>query len=322
MRNYSRVSPQFWMGKTGKALRKHGVEAQMVALYLMTGPHANMLGFYYVPKTYIAYETGLGVEGALKGLAGCIEAEFCHYDQDSEVVWVIEMARFQVSDQLNGKDPRIKGVQNAYDSLPDNPYLASFFDMYAKPFCMASRRGAEAPLTSPSKPLASQEQEQEQKQEQEQEQEHEQAQAQEQTLVGHSDVSPEAGAVKTVFEYWQKTMATPNAQLDESRWKIIKAALKLYEPRQLCDAILGCSKSDFHMARGEFLGRQKYNGVGLIFRDADHIDKFVELASKQATGPETIEQRNNRILAELMGGDARTDANVIDIDMEEVNDAG
>ncbi|MGA0525084.1 replication protein, partial [Escherichia coli] len=77
MRDYSKVSPKFWMGRTGKELRKRGMEAQIVAMYLLTSPHANMLGLYYVPKMYIGHETGLGFEGGCKGIAWAIEAGFC-----------------------------------------------------------------------------------------------------------------------------------------------------------------------------------------------------------------------------------------------------
>lgn len=94
MRDYAKVAPQFWIGATGKALRKAGAEAQVVALYLLTSPHANMLGLYYLPTVYLIHETGLGEEGASKGLQRAIEAGFCSYDEASEVVWVHEMARF------------------------------------------------------------------------------------------------------------------------------------------------------------------------------------------------------------------------------------
>jgi hypothetical protein len=307
MRDYSKVGPQFWIGKTGKALRKHGVEAQMVGLYLLTSPHANMLGLYYVPKTFIAHETGLGMEGASKGLQGCIEAGFCQYDEDSEMVWVMEMARFQVGDELKGKDLRIKGVQNEYDSLPENPYLSAFFDTYAQAFCMSSKRGLESTLEAPSKDLASQEQEQEQEQKQEQ--------AQEQNIVERRAAPRDRDVIADVFSYWQKTMDSPRSQLDDKRRKAIRGALKLYEPRQVCQAILGCSRSGWHM--GENDRRQKFNGLDLILRDADHIDKFIEMASKRTSGPEDIEQRNARIMAELMAEDVLHDPNVIDIDMPE-----
>lgn len=166
MRGYGKIGPKFWIGSTGKKLRTAGAEAQVVALYLMTSPHANMLGLYYLPQMFIAHETGLGFEGASKGLASAIEAGFCEYDEASETVWVMEMAKYQIADELSGKDLRIKGVQNEYDSLPTNPFLSRFYDMYATAFCMSNKRDSEQVLVSPSKappkPLASQEQEQEQ----------------------------------------------------------------------------------------------------------------------------------------------------------------
>ena len=67
MRDYAKISPQFWIGSTGRKLRDAGLEATLVALYLLSNPHANMLGLYYLPQLYIALETGLGIEGASKG---------------------------------------------------------------------------------------------------------------------------------------------------------------------------------------------------------------------------------------------------------------
>jgi hypothetical protein len=161
MREYGKISPQFWIGPTGKALRKAGTEAQLVALYLMTSPHANMIGLYYLSESSIAHETGLGFEGASKGLQSAIEAGFCRYDADAEVIWVVEMATYQIADELSAKDLLCKGIQRDYASVPENKYLAEFFDKYYGVFHMTKCRGAKAP----SKPLRSQEQEQEQEQE-------------------------------------------------------------------------------------------------------------------------------------------------------------
>src|SRR5690625_3120250 len=97
MRDYGKVAPQFWTGSTGKELRAHGHEAVIVGLYLMTSPHANMIGLYYLPVLYIAHETGLGLEGARKGLQRACEAGFCTYDDTSEYVFVHAMARFQIA---------------------------------------------------------------------------------------------------------------------------------------------------------------------------------------------------------------------------------
>lgn len=151
MRDYSKVGPQFWNGTTGKALKAQGPEALIVALYLMTCQHANMLGLYFLSKGYIAIDTGLGIEGATKGLQGAIEAGFCHYDEASEVVWVVEMAAYQVGERLDPKDNQCKGVQRAYDALIDNPFLPAFFARYGEAFCMTAGRGESKPKARPSK---------------------------------------------------------------------------------------------------------------------------------------------------------------------------
>ena len=145
MREYAKVTPNFWIGSTGKKLRAAGMEAQIVSLYLITCPHANMLGLFYCPLMFIAHETGLGLEGASKGLQRATEAGFCEYDDDSEVVWVVEMAAYQVAESLKASDNRAKGIQSDYDALPENPFLSRFFDKYEAAFCMTNRRGNVSP---------------------------------------------------------------------------------------------------------------------------------------------------------------------------------
>lgn len=168
MREYGKVSGKFWIGETGKKIRAAGADAQVVALYLMTGPHTNMLGLYYVAKMTIGHETGLGLEGASKALERCIEAGFCAYDEATEMVWVYEMASYQIADSLSPNDNRCTGVQNEYNGLLENPYLARFFERYQAAFHMKRKRGEGAenisPLQAPPKPLGSQEQEQEKEQ--------------------------------------------------------------------------------------------------------------------------------------------------------------
>ena len=169
MRDYAKVEPKMWHGQTLKNLRRKGPEALVVGFYLMTSPSSNMLGLYSQPILYMAHETGLGIEGAMKGLQHCIEASLCSYDDESEMVWVHEMARYQIASELKASDLRCKGIQKEYDGLPDNPFLGAFFDRYVKDFHLSNRRefGVKSSGTTqaPTKPLPSQEQEQEQEQE-------------------------------------------------------------------------------------------------------------------------------------------------------------
>ena len=164
MRDYGKISPSFWTGKTGKAIKAGGQEAVVVAMYLMSSPHSNMIGLYYLPMMYLAHETGMGFEGASKGLQRACEAGFCSYDEASEVVWVHEMARYQIADELKANDLRTKGVQREIDSVPENPFISAFYDRYGIAFNLKKQAEKASPLQAPSKPLRSQEQEQEQEQ--------------------------------------------------------------------------------------------------------------------------------------------------------------
>lgn len=157
MRDYAKVSPKFWTGETGQEIARRGSDAVVVAMYLMTSPHSNMLGLYYQPVLYLAEETGLSPEGASEGLRNCIEAGFCDFDPVTKYVWVFEMASYQIASDLKSDDKRCKGVQKDYNALPNVPFLGPFFDHYADKFHLTERReyvskekGLHLQLVSPS----------------------------------------------------------------------------------------------------------------------------------------------------------------------------
>lgn len=133
MRDYARVSPQFWIGMTGKALRGDR-DAQIVALYLMTSPHATMIGVFHCPVIYIAHETGLTIEGASKGLRRVVEEGFCTYDHDRELVWVHEMARFQIGAKLKPNDNQVPAIRRAFQQIPECQILQGFHARYREAF--------------------------------------------------------------------------------------------------------------------------------------------------------------------------------------------
>src|SRR6202034_1574664 len=110
MRDYGIVSPKFWIGETGKAL--HGDPmAQVVALYLMTSPHATMTGVFHCPLLYISHETGSPSKGASKALRRLIQVGFCEYETASETVFVIRMAAYQVAESLKPNDKRVSWLK-------------------------------------------------------------------------------------------------------------------------------------------------------------------------------------------------------------------
>ena len=70
MRDYGIVSPRFWIGETGRKLRKLP-DAQRIAMYLLTAPMADMTGVFYCPVATILNDVGAPcepLEAPLKGL--------------------------------------------------------------------------------------------------------------------------------------------------------------------------------------------------------------------------------------------------------------
>lgn len=145
MRDYGKVSPLFWVGKTGKALRGKP-EAQVVAFYLITSPHAEMTGVFYCPVMYIAHETGMTLEGASKALQSLVDIDFCSFDEESDTVFVHEMAKFQIGEELKVNDNQVKSVRKAYSSMK-GVIKARFYERYKAAFHL----GDTSPSRAPSK---------------------------------------------------------------------------------------------------------------------------------------------------------------------------
>ena len=167
MREYGCISPKFWVGKTGRSLRGHQ-DAQLVALYLMSCPSAEMYGVFYCSMSSIAHEVGFDLcpsEGASKGLLRVKQAlsmlhkeGFLVYDFESEYVFIKEFAKWQVADHLSANDKRVISARNATESMPE-PLRSMFIERYNEAFHLGLEP---SPSEGASMPLRSQEQEQEQ----------------------------------------------------------------------------------------------------------------------------------------------------------------
>ena len=175
MRDYGIVSPKFWIGETGKSLRGDR-DAQIVALYLMTSPHANMIGVYHCPLIYIAEETGSPLKGASKALRRLSEGGFCEVDEDFSVIFVKTMIEWQIGKALDVKDNRVKSIRREVENIISPRLKQRFLITHGRRYHLIDEHWKPSPFEAPSKPLRSQDQDQDQ--DQEQEQDHDQGQEQ------------------------------------------------------------------------------------------------------------------------------------------------
>ncbi|HAT1820081.1 TPA: hypothetical protein I8Z14_000564 [Legionella pneumophila] len=85
-------------------------------------------------------------------------------------------------------------------------------------------------------------------------------------------------STQNIFYHWQDVMNHPKAKLDDKRKRTIQKALKNYSVEEIKLAIDGCANTPYNM--GENDKDQRYDDIGLILRDADHIERFINNADK------------------------------------------
>lgn len=91
---------------------------------------------------------------------------------------------------------------------------------------------------------------------------------------------PEVDGPTVLFEHWVLKMKTgrrgPKPAFTPARKKLLAKWFDYYDLPTLTAAIDGCALSDFHMGNNS-RGR-RYDSLELIFRDAEHIERFASIA--------------------------------------------
>lgn len=182
-REYAIVKPQFWTGRTGRAIKALGPEHQVVATYMMTSPHSNMIGLYYLPVTYIAADAGGTPDTIRPVIEALIRVGFCDYDFESGHVWVIRMAHHQLGATLKPGDKRRKAVARAATAVSSAPQYRAFVAAYGAGFGITAEpatgidheatKGHHAAESRPESPMPARRVDQDQDKEKDQDQDKE-----------------------------------------------------------------------------------------------------------------------------------------------------
>lgn len=264
MREFAKISPQIWIDEQGRKIKKLGLNAKLISIYLMTNPHANMIGVYYLPISFIAHEVGLSIEQAETAIVSLCQIDFCSYDADTEYVWVHEMGMTQISPQLKAKDHRVKGVNEAFNSLPELPFKQRFFEKYSEMFLLGSDELNQSLIEGASKPLPSKEKEKETEIEKNKENENENEIKN--LLSGEPDIACEKRFLQTEHQTQQNQKETAASYLsqaadilnflnektkcrfrhEDTNLKLIIARLKSGATADDCRAVIARKYSDWH----------------------------------------------------------------------------
>ena len=77
------------------------------------------------------------IEQVRSGIAKLSEIRFCVYDEESEVVFVVNMARFQIGERLEKRDKNITWVWREMEKMRDLPFFDQLLEIYGERYQVA-----------------------------------------------------------------------------------------------------------------------------------------------------------------------------------------
>lgn len=304
MRDFCKFSPDFWSGLQAEQLKQLGRDAMLLATYLQTNRHSNMLGVYYLPVAYMSHDTGIPLNDIQELLTELGKINFSHYDAQHGFVWVVELGFIQTGGALKELDKRVVQLRKQYQALPRVFYLPSFYEKYQQAYHLMPSpdelHPTINPIEAPLMPLRSKKKNKKKENNKEMNKEI--------VIVdgGACMLSPH----ETIFNHWKATMNQPQAIMDKNRKKVITSGLDAgFSVEQLCNAITGCSRTPYNM--GNNAEKQRFDGLKIIFRDAEQIERFIrnyQTPPVMGAQNSTLLERNQASLQAWLNDEEKADA--------------
>ena len=118
---YAKVHNRIWRSQDFRQLNEDG---KSLFIYLLTSPHLNMVGFYYLPLAYIADDLQWPFERVAKGLRNCIERGVISYDHDTSVILIHNYLKYNPIENPN----QAKGAVNILLEMPQTALFLDFLN--------------------------------------------------------------------------------------------------------------------------------------------------------------------------------------------------
>jgi len=119
---YGAIDHRIW---TSFSIKQLSDNCKLAFIYILTSPHSNMIGFYYLPIPYMAHDLGWTIDTAKKNLLRLCEEStgpLVLYDFDAEVVLVPRYLRYNPLATGN----RQTGAISRLRELPSTPLVRRF----------------------------------------------------------------------------------------------------------------------------------------------------------------------------------------------------
>lgn len=122
---YTRVESRFWQDEK---MRLISDDARYLMLYLLTSPHRNVLGFYFLPEPYACFDLGWTAERFHKALDELLANGLIKYDESVHVVLIINFLKHNPLENHN----QVKSAIQKLNEIPKTPLLKDFYEAVEK----------------------------------------------------------------------------------------------------------------------------------------------------------------------------------------------
>ena len=119
---YTRVESRFWQDEK---MRTVSDDARYLMLYLLTSPHRNIVGFYFLPSPYACFDLGWDEKRFMKALQELLSAGLIRYDKQVHVVLVKNYLKHNPLENPN----QVKSAIEKIKEIPKTPLFQDFLEI-------------------------------------------------------------------------------------------------------------------------------------------------------------------------------------------------
>ena len=143
---YRKLYPRIWQHRVFALL---STEARLVALYLLTGPQSNRIGYYRMSVGSASEDLGLTPSACTKLFCSVTKAFGWEWDSEARVIWVRSWWKWNTPEAANN----LKGAIKDYYDVPTSP-LSDGFLRELQPVAEALGVVVPNPSRTPLEPLS------------------------------------------------------------------------------------------------------------------------------------------------------------------------
>ena len=110
---YTKIDQMIWIDEKYKKLSDDG---KFLFLYLLSCPHRNILGFYFLPIAYGSFDLNWENERFSKGLQELLDKGFVKYSTSTNIIFIKNYLKYNPLENPN----QAKGAIKALETVPIN----------------------------------------------------------------------------------------------------------------------------------------------------------------------------------------------------------